>query len=117
MAIKYHKTALDSFAETRQELQKGCNQILANNQLLWVTLSIILYFQQEKSWNILFNFRTLVDSLKEHLIKVESLKDKNLYPTLKNKKCDLIRALNAAVKMINGFLNKTRLIYFYVTAN
>ena len=34
MAIKYHKTALDRFAETRQELQKGCNQILANNQLL-----------------------------------------------------------------------------------
>jgi hypothetical protein len=34
MAIKYHKTALDSFAETRQELQKGCNQILANNQLV-----------------------------------------------------------------------------------
>ena len=34
MDIKYHKTALDSFAETRQELQKGCNQILANNQLV-----------------------------------------------------------------------------------
>ena len=53
-----------------------------------------------------FYFRSIVEDLKLHLDKIESLQHKNLYPTLRNKKRDVKKALTNLCNSIDDILSK-----------
>ena len=74
-------SAKSTFADFKNQINQGCNMLLAKNTLLG-----------------------LVEDLREHMDKLESLEDKKLYRNLKQKKSDFISQLGNVIQTIEYYL-------------